>query len=1731
MEQLKKKRTQIKRTITKIYNFINSQHASYNDTKVRIVEIDKTYEKYKDVQDEIDILSVTEDEIQKENNYRDEIEEMYFSIKSVWAAQSQDNLENTIVEGATASSPNNNDLTIQAIVQQQSTTTSLLETMSATLSTVANLQTNAHSTNSSHSELRLPSIQLPDFDGDLSNWVRFRDLFIALVDSKENLSHVEKLEYLRTKLKGEASTIVKHLNPTNDNYKIAWDLIKANYDKPDVIQRKYFEILFDQKSVKSGTSVEFRQFYNNTVECYNALKVMNNSIDSWDCVLLYLIEKKLDQDTLTLWHRQQKDDEPQTFPQFLKFLSKRAIELENIHKTSHQSRHSGRDKVVTMAYTTQTCPLCNGDHFLYSCQQFKSLVINERRELVRANKLCFNCLKDKHFSKDCKSGSCKICSLKHNTLLHIGGHMSESVNNLPSSDLQEVPSSISINSSTENAHQTTLLPTAIIMVRDKNNSLQPCRALIDSGAQSTLISEACAQRLKLDRSHDNTLLYGVGGDHPTYTKGKIQLEIYAKNVKKTIFVKTYCLSNLTQYLPTQTINSQKLNYFKNLELADPAYNKKNRIDIIIGADVFAHCISEGRRSHPSGSPIAVNTIFGWIVIGNVNVQTEHSTFIAHIHSGLDVQLQKFWETEECNIQTKFLSPEEEKAEQHFRKNVQRQQDGRYMVRLPFKTDTIEIGESKSAAMRRLESMERKFKGNLDLKVEFHKFMDEYIDLNHMEISPQGTKKGYFMPHHAVLKPSSTTTKLRVVFDASCKSSNDSSLNDHLLVGPTVQNDLFTILLKFRKFQIGFTADVEKMYRQVLIHPEDRSYQRILWRRTPDESPEAYQLRTVTYGTAAAPFLATRALQQTAFDNCDEYPNETDEIINNFYVDDYMSCAPDIESANSLRLTITSILSRSGFNLRKWSSNSQQFREGISPEAKACASETIIDSSDTVKTLGLLWNTTTDCFQYSVYFQESSEEITKRRILSDISKIFDPIGWLSPVVITLKIFMQKLWLKGIDWDQNLPNDLKNEWLQLKKNIEHIEDLQIPRWCNFNIGDHIELHGYSDSSELAYAAAIYIRIIRPDGSTSTCLLTAKTRVTPIRQITLPRLELCAAHLMVKLMMKVKTALHLEDVASFGWTDSTVVLAWISDHPRRWKSFVANRTSFIIENLPASQWNHIASKQNPADLATRGISSTDIIGNTLWWQGPHTLQNFRVQPHSSNLNPEIIPDKKKAIIATAIPDKEVDFFNRYSSYSKLLRITALIFRFIENCKSKKTNCDGKYGFLTTDELDKAHAAMVKLSQQLSYGNEIRQLTLNKPLSSTHKLAALTPFLDSQSILRVGGRLENADINYDQKHPYILHKDNNLTLLIVRYYHIKYLHAGTRQMHYLLSLKYWIPNVTYLIKRVYYSCTICMRFRQLPYQQRMGDLPNHRVQPGSTFINVGIDFAGPILIRSWKGRGSKSYKCWIAVYVCLSTKAIHLEAVTELSTAAMLASLRRFVSRRGKPIHIYSDNGTNFVGCNQELRQLFEFLHTNQYLISNELSNQQIQWHFIPPSAPNFGGVWEAGVKSVKFHLKRVLGNSTTTYEELTTLLCQIECCLNSRPLCLKFEGDTDPLTPGHFLILRPMTSIPDENLIDVNVNRLTRWQYMQQLVQQFWSKWSMEYLTQLQKKPKWDQKLQNLQINDVVLIKDDNLSPTQWLLGKITTTHPGKDGLVRVATVKTKNGLLKRSVSKLCPLFIDC
>ncbi|XP_017485587.1 PREDICTED: uncharacterized protein LOC108374125 [Rhagoletis zephyria] len=715
-----------------------------------------------------------------------------------------------------------------------------------------------------------------------------------------------------------------------------------------------------------------------------------------------------------------------------------------------------------------------------------------------------------------------------------------------------------------------LLPTATVLILDGRNSLQPCRVLLDSGAQVTLISEACAQRLELKRSYDKTLIHGGGAGTGSYTKGKVYLLLKATYYEKMATTEALCVDRLTQNLPGHTINNEKLNYFNNLKLADPQYNSTGRIYIILGADIFSECLLQDKIVHPSGSPSAIQTIFGWVIVGNVANQRNLEIVPAHMTVDLGEQLQQFWKVEECNETMNHLTPEEEQAEIHFQQHVQRDSSGRYIARFPFKSTVVNLGDSRQAALKRFHGLEAKFYKNVLLKEEYTEFIQEFFELGHIEVARScSSSKTYFMRHHAVFKPSSTTTRVRVVFDASCKTDNGTSLNEQLLVGPTIQRDLFTILIQFRRYKIGFIGDIEKMYRQVLIHPDDRSYQRILWRDDESKQIQEYNLRTVTYGTACAPFLATRTLRQVAIDNAELNPDVSNAIETCFYVDDFISCASSVEGATNLKNDLCKILDSAGFHLRKWSSNSPQFIDSIPTQDRESSTETVIDDTQTVKTLGLLWNTTKDCFKFSVTLGAMPHVVTKRTGLSDICKIFDSIGWLAPVVVSMKIFMQRLGLRGVDWDQPLPEDLLTQWLVLRDSMCQITNLQIPRWLQLSDDNHVELHGFADSSELAYSDAIYLWVRRPDGIIYTNLIAAKTRVAPVKQVTLPRLELCAAQLMVKLMVKLQHIFNIENDRMFGWSDSTVVLAWIADHPRRWKSFVANRTSYIINIIPATQW----------------------------------------------------------------------------------------------------------------------------------------------------------------------------------------------------------------------------------------------------------------------------------------------------------------------------------------------------------------------------------------------------------------------------------------------------------------------------------------------------------------------------------------------------------------------------------
>jgi len=318
------------------------------------------------------------------------------------------------------------------------------------------------------------------------------------------------------------------------------------------------------------------------------------------------------------------------------------------------------------------------------------------------------------------------------------------------------------------------------------------------------------------------------------------------------------------------------------------------------------------------------------------------------------------------------------------------------------------------------------------------------------------------------------------------------------------------------------------------------------------------------------------------------------------------------------------------------------------------------------------------------------------------------------------------------------------------------------------------------------------------------------------------------------------------------------------------------------------------------------------------------------------------------------------------------------------------------------------------------------------------------------------------------------------------------------------------------------------------MGRLSLDRIQPSRTFsVTESRDFAGPIITLVNKGRGRKTCKSYIALFICFATKAIHLEAVSELSTAAFMATLRRFVGRRGLPRKICSDNATNFVGAKRELEELYAFIHTSMNgSVGNTLREMNIEWSFIPPYSPHLGGLWEAGVKSCKYHLRRTMGTTLFTFEELSTVLVQIEACLNSRPLTplSSDPSDLQPLTPGYFFVDEPLTSLPESDLSDINTNRLDRWQMIQRTVQLFWKRWSSEYVANLQSRLKWKTTQRNLKINDLVLLRDDNLPPLKWKTAQVIDTHAGRDGLVRVVTLRTASGIVKRSITKLCKLPVN-
>lgn len=571
----------------------------------------------------------------------------------------------------------------------------------------------------------------------------------------------------------------------------------------------------------------------------------------------------------------------------------------------------------------------------------------------------------------------------------------------------------------------------------------------------------------------------------------------------------------------------------------------------------------------------------------------------------------------------------------------------------------------------------------------------------------------------------------------------------------------------------------------------------------------------------------------------------------------------------------------------------------------------------------------------------------------------------------------------------------------------------------------------------------------------------------------------------------------------------------------------------------WRHVRTHENPADLVSCGVSPSELVGNNLWWHGPDwlrtTQENWplnRMDIEANNLPKNIdLEHRRTAQVNVCVTQN--DTITEFSTYNRLIRITSLSRRFIFNCRHPSNRFTGR---LTGEELQSTRRLWILQAQRQCYYDEILCLkkSVPAPLDNKSKLLSLTPIIDGNGLLRVRGRLENSMLPYDEMHPIILPPNAYFTGLLIDRFHERTMHGGTSLVASMIRRQYWIVNARDAIRHRIKKCDVCFRHRAVMQKQLMGSLPSARVRRTTrAFLHTGIDYCGPFDIRASKGRGIRSYKGYVAVFICLTVKAIHLECVDGLTSAAFLAAFHRFVARRGLPSDMYSDNGTNFVGAANEMeRQFYSAKREIENQLADKFIEENVKWHFIPPASPHFGGLWEAGVKSTKHHLRRVIGESKLTYEEMSTLLCQIEACLNSRPLCENSNDPTDitALTPGHFLINSALLSIPEPSIVDINPNRLDRWQQIQQMRQFFWKRWQSDYLSLLQQRPKWCASKPNLKIGELVLVQDDRCPSSRWPLGRIIDTHPGADGCIRVVTVRTAYGIYKRNITRISRLPIN-
>ena len=1313
------------------------------------------------------------------------------------------------------------------------------------------------------------------------------------------------------------------------------------------------------------------------------------------------------------------------------------------------------------------------------------------------------------------------------------------------------------------------------------------RLILDSGSKHSYISENLRAALHLQPVTQETLTIKVFGEETgtLQTCDVVQFCVRSPYNGLNVFVTAYVVPVLCAPLSDQAIDLAASSYphLAGLWLADfPAQREQQlNCEILIGSNFYWHFLT-GRCIKGESGPVALESTLGWILSGPVHDSSERRSThvnIAETHvlqfeienksneASLEGQVCKFWELEGIGI-----SKNEATVYESFKDEIAFL-DGRYEVKLPWKPEHPTLPDNYLQSKKRLMGIFSRLKGNPTLLSEYDSIIREQEIRGIIErVDPtcdSGIGQVTYLPHHPVIRQDKMTTKVRVVYDASAKDCMGTSLNSCLYTGPCLLKTVAEIMTRFRLFPFALTSDIEKAFLMISIWPPDRDVLRFLWMDDVNSSsPQiiTYRFTRVVFGVSCSPFLLNATLRRHIESYSENYPEVCQRLVNSLYVDDVNTGGYSIEEVMELFRVSKQMMQEGGFNLRKWLSNSKEVMSQIKSsqsdgetkvpneaditEEDQSFAKTVLNVSETsegerVKVLGLNWNSDTDNIVFCLSQLASTIEegpVTKRKILRLIAKIFDPLGLITPVTTPLKVFLQKLFQQKVGWDEHLQDDLADEWAKLHAQLVKTREISVPRYYFGNIEARpaeIELYGFCDSSKQAYAAAVYAKIT-VEGKSSVSLVMSKSRVAPLAQPTIPRLELLSALILARLITSVKDALsplfcNVKIVRC--WTDSITTMYWIKGDEKQWKMFVDNRVQEIRKLVKKDLWQHCPGTENPADIPTRNNDPSRLTRDSRWFSGPKWLaeeeENWPEQKTSMEPTEDCLAEMKPAarekdstaLLIQAEREHRISRVvdcERYSSYSRLLRVTAYVFRFINNCRERNK----RGAELTAKEIEEAETKWI-CDMQSEFSTQ-KLTDLKKHLGN---------FVDNHGIIRCQGRLARSLLSYETKHPILLPKEHHITTLIIWDCHKRVLHNGTKETLQELRSRFWIVQGRQLVKKIIRRCVLCKRIQGASYgTPKQGPLPEFRVKEEHAFSSIGIDFAGPLFVREPSGESKKTY---VALFTCGTSRAVHLELVPDLTAETFLLCFRRFVSRRGTPRLVVTDNAKTFKAFSKTLVKIFKTAEIQAFL-----ARKRITWKFNVAKAAWWGGFYERLIKGVKLCLKKCVGTARISSDELHTVLVEIEGVLNSRPLTYQYPDSlTEPLTPSHLVTGRRLLQLPtggegndeDEEDFYQRDKLHKRSSYISKLLDHYWNRWKHEYLVDLREHhrvKKCHQKLQQINVGDVVTIQDENRKNRSfWRLGKVLELLIGRDNVTRGAKLLLANGnRIERPIQKLYPLEVS-